>query len=139
MDLLIAAGAPVNTPYCSYSIQIAAYCGHVSVLEKLIAAGADIAVVDGNGRTALHYARASGELEALRLLISHGANFTARDSSEATCLHYAATSDDNLEMAALVLDFTMDLLEELGAEPFIAEPETLNRPWEEKKSCWTWE
>ena len=52
---------------------MAAYLGHTEVLELLLAAGADLTVVDpGMAATALHAAAYAGRTEAAGVLIDHG-------------------------------------------------------------------
>ena len=52
---------------------MAAYLGHTEVLEQLLAAGADLTVLDpGMRATALHAAAYAGRTEAAGVLIDHG-------------------------------------------------------------------
>lgn len=61
----------------------AVYHGHEDLVEVLIAEGADIAIRNGLGRTALHEAATQGLDGVVRLLVECGANVNSRISSRA--------------------------------------------------------
>mgnify|MGYP006294793279 CR=1 FL=1 len=72
---LLAEGASVDAPDSAGDrpLIIAAYLGHTEVVEILLAAGADLTVVDpGMRATALHAAAYAGRAEAAGVLIDHG-------------------------------------------------------------------
>ncbi|MFM8525246.1 MAG: ankyrin repeat domain-containing protein [Cyanobacteriota bacterium] len=72
---LLAEGASVDAADAAGDrpLIIAAYLGHTEVLELLLAAGADLTVVDpGMRATALHAAAYAGRTEAAGVLIDHG-------------------------------------------------------------------
>lgn len=75
VEQLIAEGASVDAADASGDrpLIMAAYLGHTEVLERLLAAGADLTVVDpGMRATALHAAAYAGRTEAAGVLIDHG-------------------------------------------------------------------
>lgn len=72
---LLAEGASADQADASgdQPLVMAAYLGHTEVLELLLAAGADLTVVDpGMRATALHAAAYAGRTEAAGVLIDHG-------------------------------------------------------------------
>lgn len=72
---LLADGVSVDAADASGDrpLIMAAYLGHIEVLELLLAAGADLTVVDpGMRATALHAAAYAGRTEAAGVLIDHG-------------------------------------------------------------------
>lgn len=71
-------------------LSIAAASGHVHVLDSLVACGANVDLVDRQGRTALHAAAIAGQPGSCRQLLEWGAKQFAADSSLNTPLHLAA-------------------------------------------------
>lgn len=67
----------------------AAANGHTTVVERLVALGADLALTTTDGRSALHWACIRGMTEAATALIAAGADVQARDRSGWTPLHCA--------------------------------------------------
>jgi rhodanese-related sulfurtransferase len=86
----------------------AAYEGNAELIKRLIAAGADPNVRNGDGNNALWLACAGDKLEAARLLVAVGINMDNQNDTGATALIYAASAGK----AALV-----ELLLGLGANP----------------------
>ncbi len=75
VESLLSGGAEVNQAdgQGDWPLIMAAYLGHVAVLRSLLAAGADLTVLDpGMKATALHAAAYAGRAEACQLLIEHG-------------------------------------------------------------------
>lgn len=73
---LILAGAAVNQrhPLAMTVLHIAAGRGYVQMVEKLLAAGADVNALDSSmGASPLHFAAQSGVTDVARLLIDAGA------------------------------------------------------------------
>jgi hypothetical protein len=66
--------------------------GHADTVAFLLQAGADVALADACGRTALHYAAGAGDRATAAALLASGADASRRDASGATPLHYS-TSD----------------------------------------------
>jgi ankyrin repeat protein len=64
----------------------AAYHGDVAKLERLHVLGVDINGVDGEGRSACHYACVSGKEEAVSFLVSVNADLSKKDSRGVTPL-----------------------------------------------------
>ncbi|OQR91700.1 hypothetical protein ACHHYP_20173 [Achlya hypogyna] len=56
------------------SLHIAAICGHVAIVRRLLAAGADVNAVDDYKRTPLHWASEYGYGAMVRLLLEAGAD-----------------------------------------------------------------
>ncbi|MBQ9419540.1 MAG: ankyrin repeat domain-containing protein [Synergistaceae bacterium] len=64
VNALIKAGANVNAdPHYKTALMYAAENGHVEVINALIEAGADVNTKDGNGKTAIDYARYNDKLK----------------------------------------------------------------------------
>lgn len=73
-------------------LHLAAFFGSAAAVERLIAAGADLAVLSRNPlkNTPLHAAVAGGHQEAALILIERGADVHATDAGGHTPLHIAA-------------------------------------------------
>ncbi|XP_078537149.1 L-asparaginase-like [Lissotriton helveticus] len=68
---------------------IAARQGDIVVLEEHMQAGADVTVVDYEGRTPLHIAASEGDLETVQYLLRKGADYDVKDRSNETPLKVA--------------------------------------------------
>ncbi|KAJ8607285.1 hypothetical protein CTAYLR_009528 [Chrysophaeum taylorii] len=68
----------------------AAANGHLKVMDRLLALGADIGAVTDRGRTGLHWAAAKGRLDCVLALLKRGADVRAIDKAGMTPLHLAA-------------------------------------------------
>lgn len=79
----------------------AAFCGHVSVCQRLLDANADMHVRDREGRTPLHVAAYENQTDCLRLLIGVGAELHSPDKVGWTPLHCAVSN--SIERACLML------------------------------------
>jgi len=80
----------------------------VDIIKYLIAAKADIALPDNNGRTALHLAARSGKTTALEYLVSANADLNLKTSTGATSLALACGSG-NFEAMKLLMDMGADM------------------------------
>jgi ankyrin repeat protein len=76
------------------ALHIAAHRGKISAALFLLDRGANAALVDGNGETALHMARS---VEIVTALLAHGAPVNAVDCEGKTPLHHCATYGDKWE------------------------------------------
>ncbi len=106
VERLLREGTSPNPPRLpgNAAIATAAAWGHLSIVNMLLEAGADVNGVDKEDKsTALHNAAGCHELEILRLLLRHGANLEARDSQGLTPLHYA-TLANTMEPLRLLLE-----------------------------------
>jgi ankyrin repeat protein len=76
------------------ALHLAAFFGHVDVIDRLLAAGADVNARSRNStaNTPLHAAVAGGRVAAALRLIGTGADVHAVDSGKYTPLHIAAES-----------------------------------------------
>ena len=71
----------------------AAGYGHLTVAKRLLGAGADAAVGDAHGETALHWASGGFHIDVVEMLLAHGARVEARDTTwDATPLDWALYS-----------------------------------------------
>jgi ankyrin repeat protein len=75
-------------------LHAAAAAGSVAEIERLVAAGANRELRDGNGRTPLHVAAYRKQYEAARLLMKRGANPNALDAQRYDIVTIAAVADD---------------------------------------------
>lgn len=94
-------------PAGNYPLFIAAMHGHIGLMQRLIAAGADTNARETNGETALHAAARGGHSSAIILLCKRGAEVDAARRDGATPLAIAA---QNRQSAAvrLLLDYDAD-------------------------------
>lgn len=69
---------------------LAAYHGHLDILQLLLERGAAVDAVDRDERTALYYAVSEGSLDSVNLLISKGASITRQDFLGEIPLHRAS-------------------------------------------------
>ena len=94
VEILINAGADVNQANSvgKTSLLIAAWNGHDSLIEFLLAAGASVEGMtrDNVGYTALMACCARGSLEILQLLLDAGAVLDARNRYGAQAIHFAS-------------------------------------------------
>ncbi len=95
------------------ALHLAAHFGHVTIVELLLAAGADVHARSGNrlANTALHAAAAGGHTDVIATLLRHGADVNARQHGGFTALH-AAAQDGGAAMVRLLLAH--------GADPALA-------------------
>jgi len=75
-------------------LHAAAAAGNVAEVERLIAAGANRELRDGNGRTPLHVAAYRKQYDAARVLMKRGANPNALDAQRYDVVTIAAVAED---------------------------------------------
>ena len=75
-------------------LHAAAAAGNVAEIERLVAAGANRELRDGNGRTPLHVAAYRRQYDAARVLMKRGANPNALDAQRYDIVTIAAVADD---------------------------------------------
>lgn len=95
LDAAIASypGSVATFAYDGWTpLHLAAFFGEVAAVERLLAAGADMAAESRNSlrNTPLHAAVAGGHVEAAELLIARGAPVNVADAGGHTPLHIAA-------------------------------------------------
>jgi ankyrin repeat protein len=61
----------------------------LAVVKYLLSVGADVTVVDGDGKRALHNAACEGHVDVVRALVEGGADVSACDASGKTALELA--------------------------------------------------
>lgn len=93
VKLFVAAGWSVDKAdddHGSTPLHKAAVEGHLSVVEFLVGAGADLEARDGEGNTALYLAAWHGHLAVVKYLVGLGVDVNATRNSGLTALHGAA-------------------------------------------------
>ncbi|RSL51984.1 hypothetical protein CEP53_008243 [Fusarium sp. AF-6] len=90
------SGEDINAPGSRFGgtpIHAAAIRGHVTIIKKLIVAGADPGKADFNKVTPLHSAASRRRVETIRVLLEHGAPREAKDGMDGkTPAHWARLS-----------------------------------------------
>ncbi|CAN0303250.1 unnamed protein product, partial [Ectocarpus fasciculatus] len=76
--------------------------GHLSVVNTLLAAGADVTIRNNYGFTALEIAVDKGHVDVIGALLRHGADVNACDDEGYTPLHSAAEHDQAGAIDALI-------------------------------------
>jgi ankyrin repeat protein len=104
---LLAAGVTPNFRNPEFTglptpLIAASFRGHTAVAFALITAGADVAAVNIQGRTALHLAADQDHADTVALLCQSGAPLAARDFVAHTALHLAAWQDHLASLHALL-------------------------------------
>lgn len=107
-DLNSASDMDDNRP-----IHAAVQIPNESILELLLASGADINVTNRAGRTALHIAVKHRNTSSIRLLLQHGIDVNRKDQNLRTALHDAAATGQratvNLLLSVAARTNTIDL------------------------------
>jgi len=86
---------PTGPEVRAYSgLHAAAAAGNVAEIERLVAAGANRELRDGNGRTPLHVSAYRKQYDAARALMKRGANPNALDAQRYDIVTIAAVADD---------------------------------------------
>jgi ankyrin repeat protein len=83
MARAVEGGASVTAgldEYGATALHLAARNGKLTVMQWLVAQGADIHTKDGHGDTALHAAVHNGQLTTMQWLVGQGADINAKDS-----------------------------------------------------------
>jgi ankyrin repeat protein len=106
VDALIEAGAEVNeacaSDYDLTPLILTAVMGNDDVCERIISAGADVNAQDGNGDTALIYARCFKNPVAMsKILIAAGADIRTTNNYGATALSAAKHGNNDMLLAFL--------------------------------------
>ena len=90
------------------------------IIERLIKAGAEIEIVDGNGRVPLHDAAGVGSSAIVETLLMHGADINASDRDGYTPLHIAIRyGEDKVVRSLLEYRAVPNPLAELECAPLI--------------------
>ncbi|GMI07927.1 hypothetical protein TrLO_g11614 [Triparma laevis f. longispina] len=91
-------------------IHVASRCGNFPVLELLVEHGANMYLVDKNGRTCLHCACMGGHKQCLSYLLDAGGDaiLEERDHAGRTCLHLAINGN-KIECVRLLLETAADV------------------------------
>lgn len=84
------------------ALHVAIDLGHVTTIERLLEAGADIAAITSRGCTPLHHAAEVGNVEITRLLIGAGGDTRAVSTSGTTPL-YRGIRSGSLEILEIFL------------------------------------
>jgi ankyrin repeat protein len=104
--------ALVNAPHPQgfSPLGLAAFFGHKSAVQVLVARGAEVDAVDTSqfANTALDAAVAANHLEVVKILLQNHASVNVRSAGDFTPLHKAAMNG-NLDIAKLLLDGGADV------------------------------
>lgn len=100
VEALLQKGARVNCQSADGTppLFIAARRNEPALVERLLLAGADLALRDREGASVLHYAEAAN----VPLLVAHGADLMARDNLGRTPLHAAVLYEEPETVRALL-------------------------------------
>ena len=90
---------------------------NLDTVNLLLELGADVNVVDADGRVALHGAAHKGRNEVVRILVAHGADLAARDIGSRDTIHTLAG------VTWQAVDYA-DGLVRIGVQSSIPQPET---------------
>ena len=123
LETLLRAGSDISTADSrGYTVcHVAAQYGQTSVLYHLLMKwGADIDVLDVDGRSPLHWAAYKGFADTCRLLLVMGARPTLADHEGCTPLHWASIRG-NSEACTVLLQGgaidSLDTVDDTGATP----------------------
>ena len=95
--------APSGAEIARYSgLHAAAHRGDVAMIEKLMAAKADVNAIDGYGRTPLHVAAFAKQRDVIRALMKAGANPALLENDRYDAVTIAAVADDEATLAVLL-------------------------------------
>jgi ankyrin repeat protein len=90
----------------SRDLLVAIRNGDSPQVQKVLGAGADANIADGDGTSALMHAVIESDVNVMKLLIEGGANVNARNALDSTALMYAAT---NVAKTRLLLEAGADV------------------------------
>lgn len=103
VEQLLQAGAEPNQVYhTNTALTYAARDGFTQIAVLLLAAGADVNWIDGEGVTPLILASFKGHRELVQLLLDHGADTTIIDQWDRTALDYALRRGDEDAIAQML-------------------------------------
>ncbi|MBW2046754.1 MAG: ankyrin repeat domain-containing protein, partial [Deltaproteobacteria bacterium] len=134
---LIAQGEKIDRReerFFRTALHYAATRGHRSIVELLLAEGADVNIRDWSGLTPLHYATIQGHNQIIELLIAGGADVNAKNIYGETSLQYAARHGRRdivellLEKGAIIYDIytAVYIGDTVKLEAFIQEGADIN-------------
>lgn len=100
---LLQSGTDPNLVYnTNTALTYAARDGFTEIAQLLIASGADVNWIDGEGVTPLILASFKGHVELAELLLANGADITVRDQWNRTALDYALRRGEEDAIAQLL-------------------------------------
>jgi serine/threonine-protein phosphatase 6 regulatory ankyrin repeat subunit B len=89
-------------------LQWAAFKGSAALTQSLLGRGADIALQDWHGDTALHFAARGGNVDSVKVLLQNGANIAQTNFYYSTALHHASLCN-HADVVSLLLDSGADV------------------------------
>jgi ankyrin repeat protein len=118
VNRLIELGADVNAgrPLLRASVE-----GHTNIIRALLAANANVHLVDRHGGNALHAAAGGGAVDVIPILLAAGANINQVDLYNGTPLHLACSRLQPAAATALVAaNADLNIVDIFGKSPLIA-------------------
>lgn len=93
------------------AVMLASAKKECSMLKKLVAAGANLKIMDNSERTPLHYAAAGNSLECAKFLLENGADANLQDNfgRDAANTLAALAKEENIELFKMLVEKTTDL------------------------------
>ena len=98
IKVYVKAGANINVRSINVHdrcapLHYSARYNHYQITQQLLDHGANVNIIDADGRTPLHYAALSNAPKITRLLLDRGADVNAQDDTGMTALLYSAFFD----------------------------------------------
>jgi ankyrin repeat protein len=90
------------------SLLLAAHCGDIVEMRRLVAAGADVEQQGDRGARPLHVAAGNGQAEAIKVLVQLGVNKEAKTAGGMTALHHQAAESGQVAVIKALIHLGAD-------------------------------